>query len=138
MEQGIVPGGGIALFNVVAKAVERKGESVADEAHRILMNSLTAPLAAIITNSGENPSAIMKKLADKKNAGEDIWSGFNAKTNEYVNLKEAGIIDPLKVTKTALQNAVSVASNYLMTGAAMIELPKPESPQMPGGGMGMM
>lgn len=140
MEEGIVPGGGIALFNILKQlagkntAKENESETAATN---ILMKAISAPFRAIVENSGQNYEDVVDKL--KKNKGEsDHWIGFNALTNKPGNLKEAGIIDPLKVTKTAFTNAVSVAANYLMMGAAITEVPKKEGPAMPdmGGGMG--
>ncbi|KKU91195.1 MAG: 60 kDa chaperonin [Candidatus Jorgensenbacteria bacterium GW2011_GWA1_48_11] len=138
MEEGIVPGGGIALFNVYA--FDGRGESVHETVHdaarAILKKAAEAPLNAIILNSGEQPQEIVPKLRNRK-PGEE-WLGFNALTNRMENLKELGIIDPLKVTKTAFINAVSVASNYLTVGAAITDMPKKEGPEMPGGMPGGM
>jgi chaperonin GroEL len=140
MEEGIVPGGGIALFNVVSfDAVGTKEyETAEDAAQTILMRAVAAPLTSIIENSGEASSKLDELRAEKMKT-KDVWLGFNALTNGFGNLKEAGIIDPLKVTKTALMNAVSVASNYLMIGAAVTEIPKKEEGAggMPGGMGGM-
>jgi chaperonin GroEL len=134
MEEGIVPGGGIALWNVAFEMQAESG-SAAAAAHRILDRALKAPLIAIVENSGENYTKILGELESQKKKSKDNWLGFNAATNSIGNLKEAGIIDPLKVTKTALSNAVSVASNYLTIGAAVIEIPKKESSGMQGSGM---
>ena len=136
MEEGIVPGGGIALFNAVPEVTPAKLESgsITAAAYSILANALQAPLSAIIQNSGENVGGVVNKLKDnwrKKNS----WLGFNAFKNDIDDLKSAGIIDPLKVTKTAFTNAISVAATYLTIGAAVTEIPKKESPPMPGGGM---
>lgn len=146
MEEGIVPGGGIALFNVfqMEKEKEKANDApVAKAARAILMRALEAPLTAIVANSGESPS-IMSELARQKSAakdkGEAAWLGFNADKGELGDLRKSGIIDPLKVTKTAFLNALSVAANYLVTGAAVTEIPKKENPPMSGapgmGGMG--
>ncbi|MEK7549188.1 MAG: chaperonin GroEL [Patescibacteria group bacterium] len=128
MEEGIVPGGGIALFNIylVRKSAEKQGAPAAIAAASILKRALEAPLSAIITNSGESPSAIIKELeALKKQESKDgNWFGFDAINNKTANLKEAGIIDPLKVVKTAFINAISVASTYLTIGAAVTDLPE--------------
>jgi len=133
MEEGIVPGGGIALFNVGSS--EMKATSDAGKAAiAILQHALRAPLTAIFENSGENADAMIKKMEAAKNG--NVWFGFNALTGEMGDLKAAGIIDPLKVTKTAFMNALSVASNYLMIGAAVTDIPKPDAPM--GGGMGGM
>ncbi len=135
MEEGIVPGGGIALFNAAAHLKVEKGNAVSEAAHAILVRALEAPITAIVTNSGESASSIMSKLRARP-SGEN-WTGFNAMTNAMGDLKAAGIIDPLKVTKTAFGNALSVAANYLMVGAAITEIPKPEAPAGPPmGGMG--
>ncbi len=145
MEEGIVPGGGIALFNVNIRRQNIKEEEipVIVAAVNILKRALEAPLFAIVMNSGESPSSVINELGLKKQASNDvndIWLGFNAVTNKMANLKEAGIIDPLKVVKTAFINAVSVAANYLTVGAAITDLPKKEEKGMSGGmpgGMGM-
>ena len=128
MEEGIVPGGGIALFNARGMASVGSGP-VPEEALRIIRGALEAPLTAIIANSGRTPGDVKKEIESAK----DGWVGFNATTNKVEDLKKAGIIDPLKVTKTAFQNAVSVAATYLTIGAAISEIPKKEAP--PAGGM---
>ncbi len=131
MEEGIVPGGGIALFNITLKAenISRESPPVVLAAHSILSRALEAPLAAIIINSGVSVPSIIKEL---KTQGKDNWLGFNAITKNIVNLKEDGVIDPLKVVKTAFINAVSVASNYLVVGAAITDIPeKKEKPNHP-------
>lgn len=128
MEEGIIPGGGIALFNVVLKLGNKKdgGSMVAESAMVILKKVLEAPLTAIVNNSGEDPVKIITKLKADKEKSSNLWLGFNALTNKIGDLKEAGIIDPLKVTKTAFTNAISVASTYLTIGVAITELPKKE------------
>jgi len=139
MEEGIVPGGGIALFNVYAlesKKSEKSGSSVEAAAQTILARALAAPLRAIVSNSGESPEMIVEKL--KARSESERWRGFNGLKNEIGDLKEAGIIDPLKVTKTAFMNAISVAANYLTVGAAITNLPEKDSKGgMPGGMPGM-
>jgi chaperonin GroEL len=139
MEEGIVPGGGIALFNAIPDITPPKMESGSVEAatYSILSRALEAPLLAIIQNSGEEQNNIIEKLKvnwEKKNS----WLGFNAMTNSVSDLKEAGIIDPLKVVKTAFINAISVAANYLTVGAAITDLPEKEEKKggMPAMGMG--
>ncbi|MGC9046616.1 MAG: chaperonin GroEL [Minisyncoccia bacterium] len=132
MEEGIVPGGGIALFNVYSLYSE-KDENIKDEIKKavktILDHACQAPLASIISNSGESSEKIIQKLQDRKK--NELWVGFNALTNEIGDLKEAGIIDPLKVTKIAFVNAVSVAATYLTIGAAMSIIPEKKSPNPP-------
>ncbi len=127
MEEGIVPGGGIAFFNIIKEIEALKIENeVMGAALSILKRALEAPLVAIITNSGETPRTIIDHLVKEKNKTSNLWLGFNALTNKIVDLKEEGIIDPLKVTKEAFINAVSVATNYLVIGAAITEIPKKE------------
>lgn len=133
MEEGIVPGGGIALLR--AGAALNGDKSPAAE---ILMAATEAPIRSILENSGQNADAIIKQLAGQAAtaAGGVNWQGFDAAKQVVADLKSAGIVDPLKVTKTALLNAVSVAANYLTIGAAVTEIPKkdnPPAPQMPGG-----
>jgi len=125
MEEGIVPGGGVALWTIsklIAKETTNKPAVAA--ARNILVKALEAPFSAIVVNSGESVSGVAARI-DKEAAGKK-WFGFNAMTNEIGNLKEEGIIDPLKVTKTAFMNAISVAANYLTIGAAITEIPKKE------------
>ena len=138
MEEGIVPGGGIALFNVSAmlSLKEGDGKTVADAVSRIVTRALEAPIRAIVANSGELADRVIDELRRRKN---ESWKGFNAMTNKMGDLKEAGIIDPLKVVKMAFTNALSVAANYLTVGAAITNVPEKKAPQMGGGmpGMGM-
>jgi chaperonin GroEL len=138
LEEGIVPGGGIALFNIYAmKSGELSSEEdtdVSKAALRILSRALAAPLTAIIENSGGDPEKIKEKLVEHKANTKDYWYGFNSVTGKLENLKESGIVDPLKVTKTAFLNAVSVAANYLIIGAAITDLPEKKEK---GGSVGM-
>lgn len=144
MEEGIVPGGGIALYNTSIKvngAVSEEKKPVVTGALAIIDRALKAPLVAIIENSGESAEQRVPELQEEKNKLKDAdkkWYGFNASKNQNGDLRKAGIIDPLKVTKTAFLNAVSVASNYLMIGASVSEIPEKKE-KMPGGmpGMGM-
>ena len=145
MEEGIVPGGGMALFNVnlsLGKLSKKAEGDVVKEAWSILGKALRAPIEAIVVNSGESVVKIVSELEAKKKKGGN-WIGFNAIQNKVGDLKEAGIVDPLKVTKTAFINAISVAANYLTIGAAMSEKPEPKGhdhgagmPGGMGGGMG--
>lgn len=132
MEEGIVPGGGIALFNAVP-AKKSEGSPLANEVTSILDMAREAPLKAIVMNSGESAEKVTRELKKNHEQSGNKWLGFNASTNEIADLKEAGIIDPLKVVKTAFVNAVSVASNYLVIGAALTEIPEKKG----GRGAGM-
>ena len=145
MEEGIVPGGGIALFNVAVMNPKKPDDrnTVAANAQLILNRALRSPFFAIVANSGESPKNIESELIQRKvkETGENLWIGFNAVTNKVIgDLRDAGIIDPLKVTRAAFTNAVSVAANYLTIGAAITNIPEKKGPAMGGGmpgGMGM-
>ncbi|HEM2865831.1 TPA: chaperonin GroEL [Streptococcus suis] len=134
VEEGIVAGGGTALVNVIDSVakLELKGD---DETGRnIVLRALEEPVRQIAYNAGYEGSVIIDKL---KNS--DLGTGFNAATGEWVNMMDAGIIDPVKVTRSALQNAASVASLILTTEAVVANKPEPAAPAMPQGmdGMGM-
>jgi chaperonin GroEL len=140
LEEGIVSGGGVALFeagkNLTLETV--KGvPKVGDEAKGLFVIKaiLEKPLRTLAENSGKDANDVVQTVFGKE-AGE----GFDAATGKYVNMIEAGIIDPLKVVKTALTNAVSVASLILTTEAVVTDKPEPKGPPggggMPHGGMG--
>ncbi|MBO4368782.1 MAG: chaperonin GroEL [Desulfovibrio sp.] len=133
VEEGIVPGGGTALIRV-AKALADIRPADDDELSgvEIVRRSIEEPLRQIAHNAGFEGSVVVEKVR----AGKDGF-GFNAATGEYEDLLKAGVIDPKKVTRTALQNAASVASLLLTTECAVAEKPEPkkDAPAMPGGGM---
>ncbi len=133
VEEGIVPGGGVSLLRA-QKALDRGGAS-GDESlgMQIVRRALEEPLRQIVNNSGLEGSVIVEQLRSKKAA-----IGFNAATMEFADLVDDGVIDPAKVTRTALQNAASVAGLLLTTEAMVTEIPEEEKPmpEMPGGGMG--
>ena len=133
VEEGIVPGGGVALIRAKAAITDLKGANE-DQNHgiAIALRAMEAPLREIVTNAGEEPSVILNKVAD----GKDNY-GYNAATGEYVDMVEAGILDPTKVTRTALQNAASIAGLMITTEAMVAEQPKKEEPAAPGGAGGM-
>lgn len=132
VEEGIVPGGGTAYLNVYDAIA--KIESTGDEQTGInsILRALEAPVRQIAENAGIDGSIVVYKLQQA-----EAGTGFDAMNNEYVNMFKAGLIDPTKVTRTALQNAASIASAFLTTEAAVIEI-KSDEPVMPGGGMDMM
>jgi len=134
VEEGIVPGGGVALLRAKAAIAGLKGANE-DQSHgiQIALRAMEAPLREIVTNAGDEPSVILNKVMEGKGA-----YGYNAATGEYVDMIEAGILDPTKVTRTALQNAASIAGLMITTEAMVAELPKKDEPAMPGGGMGGM
>jgi chaperonin GroEL len=137
VEEGIVPGGGTALLR--AKAAVRKLSSDNPDVRagiNIVLRALEAPIRQIAENAGVEGSIVVGKIVD--NAQSDTF-GFDAQTEEYRDLVQAGIIDPAKVVRTALQDAASVAGLLITTEAMVAELPKKEAaPAMPGGGMGGM
>ncbi|KFN49194.1 chaperonin GroEL [Arenimonas composti] len=135
VEEGIVPGGGVALLRAKAAIKDLKGANE-DQNHgiTIALRAMEAPLREIVTNAGEEPSVILNKVLEGNGA-----FGYNAATGEYVDMLEAGILDPTKVTRTALQNAASIAGLMITTEAMVTEAPKKDEPAMPaGGGMGGM
>jgi chaperonin GroEL len=136
VEEGIVPGGGTALLRA-KKAVEGLANDNADIAAgiKIVLRALEAPIRQIAENAGVEGSIVVGKIQEN----DDTTFGFNAQTEEFVNMIEAGIIDPTKVVRTALQDAASVAGLLITTEAMVAELPKKDAaPAMPGGDMGGM
>lgn len=137
VEEGLVSGGGVALL-ATAEAVAKVAESLTGDAKtgaRIIEKALEEPVRQIAVNAGLEGSVIVEKIKNSKKG-----TGFDALNEKYVSMIEAGIVDPTKVTRSALQNAASVASMLLTTEAAVADEPKKEEPAMPpmGGGMGGM
>ena len=137
-EEGIVPGGGVAFLRAQV-ALEKFKLDDADEqiGVNIVMRALEEPLRQIANNAGQEGAIVVGKVRESKEAN----FGFNAETEEYQNLVKAGVIDPTMVTRTALQNAASIASLLLTTEALVTELPEDEKVAAPaphGGGMGGM
>src|SRR5271154_5783131 len=131
VEEGVVPGGGVAYLRARATVKTVKGDNHDQEAGiKIVLRALEEPLRQIVNNAGEEPSVVVAKVAE----GTGNF-GMNAATGEYGDLVQMGVVDPTKVTRFALQNAASVASLLLTTEAMVAELPKDEKP-MGGGGMG--
>ena len=132
VEEGIVAGGGTALIHAVEKVKAACADLTGDEktGADIVVKALEAPLRQIVENAGLEGSVIVNKV---KEMAEGV--GFNALTEEYVEMVDAGILDPAKVTRSALQNATSVASTFLTTEAVVAELPS-KAPAMPDAGMG--
>jgi len=132
VEEGVVPGGGVALIRALAGLTKLKGDNE-DQNHgiQIARRAMEAPLREIVTNSGEEPSVILNKVADGKGN-----YGYNAATGEYGDMVEMGILDPTKVTRYALQNAASIAGLMITTEAMVAEAPKKEEAHNHGGGGG--
>ncbi|MBB5423881.1 chaperonin GroEL [Paraburkholderia atlantica] len=133
VEEGIVPGGGVALIRVKQSIATLKATNADQDAGiRIVLRALEEPLRQIVTNAGEEASVVVAKVAE----GSGNF-GYNAATGEYGDLVESGVLDPTKVTRTALQNAASVAGLLLTTDATVYETPKKDAPPAgPGAGAG--
>jgi chaperonin GroEL len=135
VEEGVVPGGGVALIRAKSAVVNLKGANE-DQNHGIViaLRAMEAPLREIVANAGEEPSVILNQVA----AGTGNY-GYNAANGQFGDMVEFGILDPTKVTRTALQNAASIAGLMITTEAMVAEAPKKDEPAMQaGGGMGGM
>jgi chaperonin GroEL len=134
VEEGIVPGGGVALARCAASLEKVKSEGDEQIGINIVKRAITEPLRMIAENAGEEGAVVLGKVLDAKDANY----GYNAFSNEYEDLVKAGVLDPTKVVRTALQNAGSIASLMLTTEALVAEIPeKKEAPAAPGHGGGM-
>jgi chaperonin GroEL len=135
VEEGIVPGGGVALLRAKQAIASAKNENSDIQAgFNIVLKALEAPIRQIAENAGVEGSIVVGKITDNKSQ----TFGFNAQTEEYVDMLTAGIVDPAKVVRAALQDAASIAGLLITTEAMVAEAPKKESaPAMPGGGGGM-
>jgi len=137
VEEGIVPGGGVALLRTISALIEAKFE-IHDEqlGCNIVKRAVEEPIRQIANNAGFEGSVVAEHVKNQKGA-----HGFNAETGSYEDLMESGVIDPTKVVRFAVQNAASVASLLITTEAMVAEIPKKEEPMPampPGGGMGGM
>ncbi|WP_019938027.1 chaperonin GroEL [Bordetella sp. FB-8] len=136
VEEGVVAGGGVALLRAKQAITGLQGDTPDQNAGiKLILRAVEEPLRTIVTNAGEEASVVVNNVLNGKGN-----YGYNAATGQYVDLVEQGVLDPTKVTRTALQNAASVASLLLTAEAAVVELveDKPAAPAMPGGGMGGM
>ena len=131
VEEGILPGGGVALLRAASALDKVKAKGDEKVGMDIIRRALSAPLRQIAENGGVNGNVVVHRIAEC----DDVPFGYNALTDEYTNLVEAGVIDPTKVVRTALQNASSVASLLLTTDALITEA-EDEAAAAPGGGMG--
>lgn len=127
VEEGIVSGGGVALLNVYSKVAEIQAEGDIQTGINIVLRAMEEPVRTIAHNAGLEGSVIVDRLKR-----EEVGTGFNAANGEWVNMIQAGIVDPTKVTRSALQNAASVAAMFLTTEAVVADKPEPA-----GAGMGM-
>ncbi len=138
VEEGIVPGGGVALINVIS-ALDNVQVNDDDErvAIQILRRALEEPLRQLARNAGEDGAVIIDTVRRMQKDQGNTNIGYNVMTGEYGNMLEQGVPDPVKVTRSAIQNAVSIASMILTTEALVTDIPEKEAPAMPGGAGGM-
>ncbi len=135
VEEGIVVGGGVALLRAKAAIGKLNGENADVQAGiSIVLRALEAPARQIVENAGVEGSVVIGKILEHKSE----TYGYDAQTEQYVDMLSAGIVDPAKVVRVALQDAASVAGLMITTEAMVAERPKPDAPAMPGGGMGGM
>ncbi len=132
VEEGIVAGGGTALINVIPDVAKLLETTHGDEKTgvQIILRALEEPVRQIAANAGLEGSVIVEKIKTEKKG-----MGFDALNEKYIDMIESGIVDPAKVTRSALQNAASVAAMVLTTESVVADKPEPEAPAMPGGGM---
>lgn len=133
LEEGIVSGGGVALIDIIRSLDEVKVDGEEKIGVAILRKALETPIRQIAANAGKDGSVIIEEIKRKEKG-----VGYNAATDEYVNMIDAGIIDPLKVTRSALQNAVSVAAMVLTTETVITDLPEKKDDLAGAAGMGAM
>ena len=133
LAEGIVAGGGVTLVNLAAK-IKTEGSDSVNAGRQILKNALRVPFLQIMENAGLNSEALLAQVESSK-AGQGI--DVNNPDKGLIDVKKAGVIDPVKVTKEAVQNAVSIASTAATMGALVVDIPEPEAPA-PAGGMGGM
>ena len=136
VEEGIVPGGGVALLRAKAAVAKLKGANHDQDAGiTIVLRAMESPLRAIVANAGDEPSVVVNKVTEGKGS-----YGYNAATSEYGDMLAMGVVDPTKVTRVALQNAASIAGLMLTTACMVAEMPedKPAGGMGGGGGMGGM
>ncbi|MFM8563266.1 MAG: chaperonin GroEL [Acidimicrobiia bacterium] len=132
IEEGVVPGGGVALLRAQADVLKASESLSGDEATgaRMVAKALEAPLKQIAENAGMEGGVVVEKVRNLKGS-----EGLNAATGEYVDMVKLGVIDAAKVTRSALQNAASIAALFLTTEAVVADKPEKDAPAMPGGGM---
>ena len=131
VEEGVVPGGGTALIRALSALDGIKGDNHdQDVGVNILRRAMEDPFRQIVVNAGQEDSLVLGEVRSKA----DTKYGYNAATDEYGDMIKMGILDPTKVTRTALQNACSIGGLMLTTEAMVAELPKKEEPMPPAGG----
>jgi len=138
VEEGIVPGGGVALINVISAldTVEVANDEERQAVH-ILRRALEEPIRQLARNAGEDGAVIISDVRRMQAERKDNKLGYNVVTGEFGNMLEQGVIDPVKVTRSAVQNAVSIAGMILTTDALITDVPEEKSAAPMGGGGGM-
>jgi chaperonin GroEL len=139
VEEGIVPGGGVALLRTIPAVDELIKKLEGDEkiGAQIVRRALEEPMRQIVYNAGEEGAVVVAKVIEGKEKDKDPFNphyGYNAETGKFEDLVKAGVIDPTKVARTAMQNAASIAGLLLTTEALVVEIPEPKP--APGGGHG--
>lgn len=137
VEEGIVPGGGVTLIHAISALDGIAAEGDVKTGVNILRRALEEPLRGIVQNAGRDGSVVIERVRSLQSEKKDQKIGYNVLTDEYVNMVEAGITDPVKVTRSAVANASSIAGMILTTEALIADKPEP-MPAMPAGGMGGM
>lgn len=138
VEEGIVPGGGVALIKAMPAldAVHLEGDAALSI--KILRRALEEPMRMIVVNAGQDGGVIIERVREAHAAGK-VTTGYDVLANKYCDMIEAGIIDPVKVTRSAFENACSIAAMILTTEALIADIPEPEkAPPTPGGEYGEM
>lgn len=138
VEEGIVPGGGVTLVHAIAALDGIEAEGDVKTGVNILRRALEEPLRGIVTNAGRDGSVVIERVRQLQKEKGDQKIGYNVMTDEYVNMVEAGITDPVKVTRSAVANASSIAGMILTTEALISDKPEAAPAGMPPGGMGGM
>jgi chaperonin GroEL len=138
VEEGIVPGGGVTLLNAVSALEGIEAEGDVKTGVNILRRALEEPLRGIAANAGKDGSVVIETVRRQQADKKDTNLGYNVLTEEYVNMLNAGILDPAKVTRSAVENATSIAGMILTTEALITDKPEEKAPAMPPGGMGGM
>jgi len=137
VEEGIVPGGGVALINAIPALDSIHLEGDAGTGVRILRRALEEPMRMIASNAGLDGPVVIERVRGLKKEGKNTW-GYDVIENDYVDMLEAGIIDPAKVTRSAVENACSIAAMILTTSALVTDIPEAEKAAPGGGDMGGM
>ncbi len=136
VEEGIVPGGGVALINAISSLDSIHLEGDAGTGVKILRRALEEPMRMIAANAGVEGAVVIEKVRGLQAEGK-MTTGYDVLANAYVDMLDAGIIDPAKVTRSAVENATSIAAMILTTSALITDIPAPEAPMPGGGDMGM-